>query len=98
MVVQIEVMSFTPTFKYLGTIISWDLREAKDVEARIKSANKLFGSAKATFWSMPFRQTDEREAAPFARILLESNESSEQHPSGPVPQNLPNLPVIVITT
>ena len=44
-------MSFTPTFKYLGTVISWDLREGKDIEARIKSANKLFGSAKATFWS-----------------------------------------------
>ena len=44
-------MSFTPTFKYIGTIISWDLREGKDVEARIESANKLFGSAKATFWS-----------------------------------------------
>ena len=41
-------MSFTPTFMYLGTIISWDLREVKDVEARIKSANKLFGSVIAT--------------------------------------------------
>ena len=44
-------VSFTPTFKCLGTIVSWDLREVKDVEARIKSTNKLFGSAKATFWS-----------------------------------------------
>ena len=35
-------MSFTPTFKYLGTIISWDLREIKDVEARIKSATVRF--------------------------------------------------------
>ena len=44
-------ISFTSTFKYLGTIISWDLRECNDVQARIKAANKLFGSAKATFWS-----------------------------------------------
>ena len=32
-------------------LFTWDLREVKDIEARIKSANKLFGSAKATFWS-----------------------------------------------
>ena len=44
-------ISFTPTFKYLGTVVSWDLRECNDVQARIKAANKLFGSAKATFWS-----------------------------------------------
>ena len=44
-------ISFTPTFKYLGTTTSWDLRECNDVQARIKAANKLFGSAKATFWS-----------------------------------------------
>jgi hypothetical protein len=44
-------ISFTPTFKYLGTVTSWDLRESNDVQARIKAANKLFGSAKATFWS-----------------------------------------------
>ena len=43
-------ISFTPTFKYLGTIISWDLRECNDVQARIKAANKLFGSAKV-LWS-----------------------------------------------
>ena len=43
--------SLTPTFKCLSTTMSWGLREVKDVEARIKSANKLFGSAKATFWS-----------------------------------------------
>ena len=27
-------ISFTPTFKYMGTVVSWDLRECKDVQAR----------------------------------------------------------------
>ena len=27
-------ISFTPTFKYLGTVVSWDLRECNDVQAR----------------------------------------------------------------
>ena len=44
-------ISFTPTFKYLGTIASRD-QGIKDVEARIKSGNKLFGSAKATSGQM----------------------------------------------
>ena len=27
-------ISFTPTFKSLGTVVSWDLRECNDVQAR----------------------------------------------------------------
>ena len=78
-------MSFTPTFKYLGTIISWDLREVKDVEARIKSANKLFGSAKATFWSnarVPFELRMRFYKAIVVNILLWGLlhvHSSQQH-------------------
>ena len=71
-------LSFTPTFKYLGTIISWDLREVKDVEARIKSANKLFGSAKATFWSnarVPFELRMRFYKAIVVNILLWGCES-----------------------
>ena len=71
-------LSFTPTFKYLGTIISWDLRETKDVEARIKSANKLFGSAKATFWSnarVPFELRMRFYKAIVVNILLWGCES-----------------------
>ena len=65
-------------FKYLGTIISWDLREVKDVEARIKSANKLFGSAKATFWSnarVPFELRMRFYKAIIVNVLLWGCES-----------------------
>ena len=44
---------FNPTFKYLGTVMSWDLREAKYGNAPIKSTNELVTSAKATFCSNP---------------------------------------------
>ena len=44
---------FNPTFKYLGTVMSWDLREAKYGNAPIKSINELVSSAKATFCSNP---------------------------------------------
>ena len=71
-------MSFTPTFKYLGTVISWDLREVKDIEARIKAANKLFGSAKATFWSnsrVPFALRMRFYKAIMVNVLLWGCES-----------------------
>ena len=71
-------MSFTPTFKYLGTVISWDLREVRDIEARIKAANKLFGSAKATFWSnsrVPFALRMRFYKAIMVNVLLWGCES-----------------------
>ena len=71
-------ISFTPTFKYLGTIISWDLRECNDVQARIKAANKLFGSAKATFWSnsrVPFGLRMRFYKAIIVNVLLWGGES-----------------------
>ena len=71
-------ISFTPTFKHLGTIVSWDLREVKDVEARIKSANKLFGSAKATFWPnarVPFELRMRFHKAIVVNMLLWGSES-----------------------
>lgn len=71
-------MSFTPVFKYLGTVISWDLRENKDVQARIKAANKIFGSAKATFWSnsrVPFELRMRFYKAIVVNVLLWGCES-----------------------
>ena len=71
-------ISFTPTFKYLGTITSWDLRECNDVQARIKAANKLFGSAKATFWSnsrVPFGLQMRFYKAIIVNVLLWGGES-----------------------
>ena len=71
-------ISFTPTFKYLGTVVSWDLRECNDVQARIKAANKLFGSAKATFWSnsrVPFELRMRFYKAIIVNVLLWGCES-----------------------
>ena len=63
---------------YLGTVISWDLREVKDIEARIKSANKLFGSVKSTFWSnarVPFALRMRFYKAIIVNVLLWGCES-----------------------
>ena len=43
---SLGMKDFTPIFKYLGTLISFDLRDDKDIEKRISKASQMVGALK----------------------------------------------------
>jgi hypothetical protein len=50
------IFSFTRTFRYLGPLISYNLRNNKDIKARIAAANASMGALKE-IWNNPYLDT-----------------------------------------
>ena len=50
------VVFFMRTFRYLGSLISYNLRNNKDIKARIAAANSSIGALKE-IWSNPHLET-----------------------------------------
>jgi hypothetical protein len=55
-VVADGIVSFTRTFRYLGSLISYNLRDDEDIKARIAAANASMGALKE-IWNNPYLDT-----------------------------------------